>query len=116
YANLDATFLNGTDAGKHVAYTPKNTVNYWISYTAKQGKARGLGVGFGGNYRDVSFLTSSNDIVIPGVHLLNASVFYEQARYRFAIKADNLTNEVYWGDFLNPQAPRTIKASLAIKF
>ncbi|HEY1192696.1 TonB-dependent receptor, partial [Flavobacterium sp.] len=84
YANLDATFLNGTDAGKHVAYTPKNTVNYWISYTAKQGKVRGLGIGFGGNYRDVSFLTSSNDIVIPGVHLLNASVFYEQARYRFA--------------------------------
>lgn len=116
YANLDATFLNGSDAGKHVAYTPKSTVNYWISYTAKQGKVKGLGIGFGGNYRDISFLSSANDVTIPGVHLLNASIFYEQARYRFAVKADNLTNEVYWGDFLNPQAPRIIKASLAIKF
>lgn len=116
YANLDATFLNGTDAGKHVAYTPKNTVNYWISYTVKQGKVKGFGIGFGGNYRDNSFLSSSNDVVIPSVHLLNASVFYEQNRYRFAIKTDNLTDEVYWGDFFNPQAPRTVKASLAIKF
>ena len=116
YANLDATFLNGSDAGKHVAYTPKNTVNYWISYTAKQGTVKGLGIGFGGNYRDSSFLSSSNDVTISGVHLLNASVFYEQARYRFAIKADNMTNEIYWGDFFNPQSPRTFKASLTIKF
>ncbi|RXM45020.1 TonB-dependent receptor [Flavobacterium sp. YO64] len=116
YANLDATFLNGTDAGKHVAYTPKNTINYWISYTAKQGKTKGLGIGFGGNYRDNSFLSSSNDVTISSVHLLSASVFYEKAKYRFAIKADNLTDEVYWGDYFNPQSPRTIKASLAIKF
>ncbi|KRB59682.1 TonB-dependent receptor [Flavobacterium sp. Root186] len=116
YANLDATFLNGTDAGKHVAYTPKNTINYWLSYTVKQGNAKGLGIGFGGNYRGDSFLSSANTVTISKVHTLNASVFYEQARYRIAIKADNLSNEVYWGDFLNPQSPRTVKASLLVKF
>lgn len=116
YANLDATFLNGTDEGKHVPYTPKNTINYWISYTLTHGKAEGLGIGFGGNYRGDSFLSSDNIITIPSVHTLNASVFYDQLKYRIALKADNLTDEIYWGDYFNAQSPRTIKASLSFKF
>jgi len=116
YANLDAKFLNGSDAGKHVAYTPKSTVNYWLSYTLKQGSTKGFGLGFGGNYRGDSFLTSENVVTISSVHTLNASLFYEQAKYRVAIKADNLTNEMYWGDNLNAQTLRTIKASLTFKF
>jgi iron complex outermembrane receptor protein len=38
YANLEAKFTNGSDEGKHVAYTPKNTANYWLSYTFPQGE------------------------------------------------------------------------------
>ena len=116
YANLDAKFLNGTDEGNHVAYTPTSTLNYWLSYTLKEGNAKGLGLGFGGNYRGDSFLSSDNLVAISDVHTLNTSIFYEQSRYRIAIKADNLSNEVYWGDFLNPQSPRTLKASLTFKF
>ncbi|WP_281638099.1 TonB-dependent receptor [Flavobacterium marginilacus] len=116
YANLDAKFLNGSDAGNHVAYTPKSTLNYWLSYTLKQGNTKGLGLGFGGNYRGDSFLSSDNLVTISSVHTLNASLFYEQSKYRIAIKADNLSNEIYWGDYLNAQTPRTVKASLTFKF
>lgn len=116
YAYLNAKFLNGTDEGKRPAYTPENTANYWASYTLRQGKIKGLGFGFGGNYRSNSYLGSDNTISIPGVHTLNASLFYEQTRYRIALKADNLTDKIYWGDYLNPQYPRTIKASLTFKF
>jgi iron complex outermembrane recepter protein len=115
YANLDAKFLNGTDAGKQVAYAPKNTLNYWVSYTLKQGNIKGIGLGFGGNYRGNSFLTSENLVTISSVHTLNASLFYEQSKYRIAIKADNLSDKIYWGDYLNPQTPRTIKASITFK-
>ncbi len=116
YANLKAKYLNGTEAGNHVAYTPKTTVNYWVSYTFKEGDIRGFGAGFGGNYKDKSFLTSSNLVLISSVRTMNATLFYEQSRYRVAIKADNLSNEIYWGDNLNAQTPRSIKAALTFKF
>ena len=116
YANLDAKFTNGSDEGKHVAYTPKSTANYWVAYAFQQGEMKGIGFGLGGNYRGDSYLTSENAVEIPAVHTMNATVFYEQEKYRIAVKADNLTNEVYWGDYLNAQAPRIIRGSLTVKF
>jgi iron complex outermembrane receptor protein len=116
YAFLDAKFLNGTDEGKRPAYAPKNTFNYWLSYGIPQGRLAGAGLGLGGNYRDDSFISSDNSLTIPGVHTLNATVFYDQPKYRLALKADNLTNEVYWGDYLNPQPPLTIRAAVSFKW
>jgi iron complex outermembrane recepter protein len=116
YANLEAKYTNGSDEGKHVAFTPKNTLNYWLSYAFQQGEVKGLGFGFGGNYRGDSYLTSENVVEIPAVHTLQATIFYEQANYRIAVKADNLTDEKYWGGFLNAQAPRIVRGSLTVKF
>jgi iron complex outermembrane receptor protein len=99
-----------------VALTPKNTVNYWLSYTFQEGEAKGLGFGFGGNYRGDSYLNAENLVEIPAIHTIHATIFYEQEKYRIAVKADNLTDEKYWGDFLNPQAPRIIRGSLTVKF
>lgn len=114
-AFLDAKFLNGTDAGKRPAYTPESTFNYWISYGLPQGKLKGLGLGAGGNYRNDSFIGSDNMLVIPGVHTLNATIFYDQPKYRLALKADNLTNELYWGDYLNPQPPLVVRGVISFR-
>lgn len=116
YANLNATFLNGSDAGKRPSYTPANTLNYWLSYTIRNGNIKGLGAGIGGNYRSDSYLGSDNTVVVPAVHTMNATVFYDQPRYRISVKSDNLTNEVYWGDYFNPQMLRAVKVALSFKF
>lgn len=116
YGYLDAKFVSGTDEGKVPSFAPKSTANYWVSYTITSGKAKGLGLGTGANYRSNTFLTSENTVIIPSAFVVGASLFYEQARYRIAAKMDNLTNKVYWGDYLNSQAPRTVKIALTVNF
>lgn len=56
--------------------------------------------------------------MIPGYTLLNSSVFLDRKHYRFGVKLDNITNKKYFLSFydLEPQMPRNISATLAIKF
>ena len=61
---------------------------------------------------------SQGVFVLPAYAVLNASLFYEYAKFRFAIKSDNLTNQHYWIGYstVNPQRLRSVIASVAIKF
>ncbi|WP_220417413.1 hypothetical protein [Dyadobacter frigoris] len=48
--------------------------------------------------------------------MLDASIFYDQTRYRIGFKVDNLTSEQTWSVRLTPQAPARFMGNLVLKF
>jgi iron complex outermembrane receptor protein len=97
---------------------PPHMVNFWASYHISSGKLEGLGIGFGGNAGDMSYHTNTvtKKIIIPGYLMLDASIFYERAKYRIGFKVDNLTSEQAWSTRLTPQPPARVLGSFALKF
>jgi iron complex outermembrane recepter protein len=97
---------------------PERTANGWISYRFVKGKAKGLGVAFGGNYGSQSFQTNTATyaFTIPSYTVLDASLFYDQPVYRIGLKVDNITNEKYWSNRLAAQNPARITVNLTFKF
>ena len=97
---------------------PDRLANLWISYKLMNGKAEGLGFGLGGNYGSASYQTNTTTFVfrIPSYTIIDATAFYDQPRYRFGLKLDNLTNQQYWSFRLAPQNPARLTASLNLKF
>lgn len=95
--------------------------NLWISYRLVTGKAKGLGLGFGGNYASDNLVINSTDLgefVLPAYTVLNATAFYDRPKFRIGVKVDNLTNKQYWIGYssISPQKTRSVSASLALKF
>ena len=97
---------------------PADLANLWTSYRLVTGKAKGLGIGFGGNYGSSFFQTNTTTFafVIPSYLVLDATVFYDQANYRIGVKVDNLTNEKYWSNRLAPQNPTRVTANITFRF
>jgi iron complex outermembrane receptor protein len=93
---------------------PANTANLYASYHITSGELKGLGLGFGANY----YSSDNIGLILPAYTLLNASVFYDQPRFRIGLKMDNLTNKEYWTGWndLSPQLPRNVSANVIIKF
>ncbi|WP_019946499.1 TonB-dependent receptor [Hymenobacter aerophilus] len=94
--------------------------NAWVSYRQPAGPLQGLGAGFGGNYASDNRIqnTSLNVFTLPSYTVLNASLFYDQPKYRLSAKVDNLTDKHYWVGYttMNPQKLRSIVGSIAYKF
>lgn len=109
---------------------PQNLANFWISYKLPAETINGLGIGFGGNYAGESLIYNSNTIgadgnvtgseqfALPSYTVLNASLFYDKPKYRIAVKANNITDELYFNGYttINVQAPRTFMGSVTYKF
>jgi len=97
---------------------PATTVNFWASYRMLNGYLKGLGLGFGGDYGSKSYQTNTvtSKLIIPAYTMFDASLFYDQPKYRIGFKVDNLTSEKAWSERLTPQAPATFIGSLALKF
>ena len=124
YAHNDGKYTNASldvNGRRPGSSGPADMVNLWLSYKITSGDAKGLGAGFGGNYAGVNLLqssASSGDFTAPAYTLLNSSIFYDQPRYRLAVKVDNMTNKKYWIGWttVNPQQLRSISGSIAFKF
>ncbi|MRG44257.1 TonB-dependent siderophore receptor [Chitinophaga sp. SYP-B3965] len=98
--------------GKFITASPQNVANIWVSYTTK----KGLGLGIGGNYVSDSWFESTNVFVLPAYTLLNATVFYDQPKYRLSLKGNNLLDQQYWNPGGTPQKQLNFLASIAFKF
>ncbi len=94
--------------------------NAWVSYRQPEGALQGLGLGFGGNYASDNKIqnTTTNVFTLPSYTVLNASIFYDQPKYRISAKVDNLTDKQYWVGYttMNAQKLRSIVGSVAYKF
>ncbi|MDR6783596.1 iron complex outermembrane receptor protein [Pedobacter africanus] len=102
--------------GKSLMASPKNVANFWASYVLPASALQGLGIGAGGNYVSDSWFDSANRFTLPGYTLVNATVFYEQAKYRVGIKANNIGDKHYWNPTGMPQNPRNLLLDLRLKF
>lgn len=111
-SNASVQGLRPTTAG-----SPR-TANLWASYRIVKGPAQGLGFGFGGIYGSEYYQTNTTSFKfsIPSYTVLDASLFYDQPRYRLGLKVDNVTNEKYWSYRLAAQNPTRITANLTFKF
>lgn len=120
YGYNDSRYTEGdlTIVGKRPYAIPHHTANLWLSHKFQTGFAKGFGVGFGGNYASDHYLDSDNKITVPGYMKLDATVFFEQPKYRFSLKLNNLTNEEYWTSSFNalPQASRQLVANVTYRF
>src|SRR6201999_1464455 len=112
YTKADPT-VNGLRPG---ASGPDNMANFWVSYRIPEGKAKGLGVGFGGNIGSMSYQTNTSTakITIPAYTVLDATVFYDLPKIRFGVKVDNMTSEKTWSARLTPQPPARFTGSVAL--
>ncbi|WP_335967095.1 TonB-dependent receptor [Galbibacter sp. PAP.153] len=104
--------------GNYPLATPMNSANYWASYKFTRGSLQGFGLGFGGNYTGDYYFDDANTVTVSGFHTLDASVFYEQPKFRIGLKLNNLTDEEYWTAtyWAIPQQTRTFLANLTFRF
>lgn len=118
YGYNENTYINSTEAlkGKKVIFSPNNIGNIWISYSAPQGKVKGLGIGAGVNYTGESWFDAANSFKIPSYTLLSATVFYDAPKFRLSLKGNNLSNEKYWNNNGTPQKPANFISSVSFKF
>ncbi|MGX5820373.1 TonB-dependent siderophore receptor [Chitinophaga lutea] len=113
-----STFLQGrrpTSAG------PEHLANFWASYTVTGGKLKGFGAGFGGNYASENIITNDSRtglFTLPSYTVLNGTIFYQAAKFRVALKVDNIADEEYFGGWttVEKQMPRRISANIGFRF
>jgi len=100
---------------------PSTLVNSWISYVMPSGELKGLGLGLGTNYVG-KHLTANSAVTgvftLPSYVMMNATAFYDTGKYRFGVKVDNVTNELYFTGqgVLSPQMPRAFVANVSYRF
>lgn len=100
---------------------PADLVNVWLSYSLTNGKLKGLGLGFGGNYvsEHVTVNSATTGIfTFPSYTLLNSTAFYETRSYRLGLKFENMSNQQYFTGqgVVSPQLPRNFSANVTVKF
>lgn len=118
YAYNDNRIIKSSNAaieGNKATASPENVANFWATYTL-QNQLKGLGAGFGANYADKNFFTGDNTFYMPSYTVYNATVFYDQSKWRLGLKLNNITDKKYWDIGGNSQTPRNVMASLSFKF
>ncbi len=118
YGYNDNRIVKSSDAsieGNKATGAPENVINFWASYKFQKA-LQGLGFGFGGNFVDQTYKFSDNIFYSPSYSTLNTTLFYEQPRWRFSLKLNNLTNEKYWDSYGVAQTPSNFAANLTLKF
>lgn len=128
YANIrDAYVVSNTDApeteGMRLPSTPEVSISIWNKYTFQDGPLAGLFIGGGLVRRDESFLSTSPANIntkAPSFSridlMLGYSGSWNEKPFRFEIKVDNVTDELYHlrQDIIAPGV--NILASLKLQF
>ncbi|KZD24260.1 ligand-gated channel [Tardiphaga robiniae] len=86
----DATII-----GKVPTNTPRQLASAWADYTFQDGILRGFGFGGGVRYVGGSFADNINTLSVPSRTLGDLAVHYDWQNWRFAVNANNVTDEIY---------------------
>ncbi len=120
YGYNDSKFTKADPSidGKRPYATPKHVANFWVSQKLVHGTLKGLGFGLGGNFASEQYHNDINTIVVPGYGKLDATVFYEQPKFRIGLKLNNITNKEYWltDYYAEVGALRSFIANVTYKF
>ncbi|SFG92470.1 TonB-dependent siderophore receptor [Methylobacterium gossipiicola] len=119
---LDARITRDTTfaVGNRLVGVPAFSGSVWSTYQIPDGEWRGLGVGFGATYVGARFGDLNNSYKVGAYTRLDAAVFYDYERYRFALNLRNLTDARYieqpFNTFNNqPGAPFTVLATITAR-
>ncbi|MDJ1496520.1 TonB-dependent receptor [Cytophagaceae bacterium DM2B3-1] len=128
YAYNDATFTksaNPEEVGRQKPNAPKHQGNIWTKYVIANGPLAGLGVGFGANFvteRLGSIVAAGAEpFILPGYELINGALYYQVAKFRIQVNANNLANKTHWvGGYdrirLFPGSPRSFLLGVGYTF
>jgi iron complex outermembrane receptor protein len=100
---------------------PQDQINFWTTYKISNGRFKNLGLGLGGNYAS-EYRVVDNSVTgvfdLPGYTVMNASIFYNPEKFRFALNINNLLDTEYYIGYwsVNPQKPRNFVLSIGYKF
>jgi len=119
--NSVITKSTGYDEGRRPATAGSpDQANFWVSYQLVNGPAKGLGLGFGGNYASDNLIVnnSTGTFTLPAYTVFNTGAFYTTSKYRFGLNVNNLTNKEYWIGYttVDPQMLRQYIASVSFRF
>ena len=100
---------------------PKTLYNFWANYEFQEGKLNGFGAGLGLNGASERFVknyTTTGNFTLPSYTVVNASIFYQAAKYRIGLKLNNAFNKEYYKGWstINPQQPRALLANISYQF
>lgn len=100
---------------------PANSANFWLSYALTQGSAKGLGIGFGGNYAGNNQVINNayNGVfTLPEYYVFNSGIFLNKEKFRLSLNVSNLTNKEYWVGYttVDPQMLRQVIGSVTYRF
>lgn len=79
----------------------------------------GAGLGLNGaSERFVKNYTTTGNFTLPSYTVVNASIFYQAAKYRIGLKLNNAFNKEYYKGWstINPQQPRALLANISYQF
>ncbi|MCK0196752.1 TonB-dependent siderophore receptor [Ancylobacter sp. 6x-1] len=124
YAYYDSEVTSGTSTGKEVAFVSPNNFTLWTTYDLTKNVIRSLPgkllVGAGVTYADEYYTNSANTAIIPETFSLDALVSYSWDKYRVALNAYNLTDELNYaqgfGNRAVPGSGRTFTLSMGVTF
>ncbi|SHF42719.1 TonB-dependent receptor [Pedobacter caeni] len=116
--NRYTNYISGKNnyTGNRAPWVPEHTFNFWASYKLLSGKAKGLGLGAGANYAAKAYLDQANKAIVPAFTTIGTTLFYDQPKYRVALKVNNLANKTSWNFYGQPQNPRQFVANVSYKF
>lgn len=119
---LDAQITKDTTfaVGSRLAGVPEFSGSVWSTYQVQAGALRGLGLGFGATYVGARFGDLNNSYRVGAYTRLDAALFYDFERFRFALNARNLTDARYIEQPFNatsnlPGAPFTVLATITAR-
>jgi iron complex outermembrane receptor protein len=108
-------------AGTKLLNVPDRSFTLWATYEHPRGRLAGVGAGGGVFHTGERAANATASFFLPAYTLVDATIFYQRGRHRFAVNGRNLGNARYFesgGGFIAayPGQPRAVFTSMGVRF
>jgi iron complex outermembrane recepter protein len=122
YAYIDARITkdNTFTPGNRLSNSANHSFNLWTSYEIQKGNLQGLGAGIGLFYVGDRAGDFDNTYDVPSYVRTDASIFYNQDRFRVALNFKNIFDVDYFESSLGTRVyygqPFTVQGTVSLQF